>query len=218
MDTILDFIVDNYIWIVIICVFLILVLIGFIADQKIKLKKIREQKSQGVASSDINVPVQESVVQTETVAPAPVAAEPVVNEPIVSNEVIETPTFEPVTSVVEEPITVPEVPEPIVESAVEPVVETVSEPVVEVANDNLFSEPITEEVPQTILDIPDNVADIPAPIQEEVVEPIIEDTEIIEDPEIIDEVSEENIVNRWEPELKTENPEIINEIQIEDSI
>ena len=45
MEMILDFLVDNYIWILIISIFLILVLIGYIADQKIKLKKIKEQKN-----------------------------------------------------------------------------------------------------------------------------------------------------------------------------
>ena len=93
MDTIVDFLVDNYIWVLIISVFLIIVLIGYIADQKRKLKKIKDQKTEEVVNNEINInaPVQEEV-QNINVAPAPVAAEPVATEPInVVPDTIETP-------------------------------------------------------------------------------------------------------------------------------
>lgn len=218
MEMILDFLVDNYIWILIISIFLILVLIGYIADQKIKLKKIKEQKTQGLVSQNVNAPIQE-VVQNNNVVPNPIASEPIVNEPVnVENNVdaIETPTFEPINNVPVE----------------EPIVEPVTEPIIEQPATNLVSEPIIEENTQTILDIPDHVIDVNIPVQEETIpesapielkpmveQPVMDNTEIIEEPEIIEELGTlENVVNTWEPEIATQNQEIINETQNKDSI
>jgi len=242
MDTILDFLVDNYIWVLIISVFLILVLIGYIADQKRKLKKIKQQNVQ-VSDNNINNPVQEAV-QNVNVVPNPVVSEPIVNEPVnIEVNTIETPTFEPINSdisipTVETPVN--EVVEPTIETPIEEITQPIEsievpvekspaiEPVIEQAENSLASEPIIEEVPQTILDIPDNVTDIEIPVQENIVQdenpvieetPIVEDTEIIEEPEIIDETTNtQNIVNTWEPELIQENKDIINQEESKDSI
>lgn len=234
MDTIINFLVDNYIWVLIISIFLIVVLIGYIADQKKKLKNIKEQKVQGVANNEfnINTPVQETV-QNVSVAPAPIAVEPIVNEPAnIVSDTIETPTFEPIstednTPIIETPVS--EVAKPINETPiVEPPINEVTTPIAEPVVNDLISEPIVEETPQTILNIPDNVTDINVPVQENIVSepiaieietPIIEDTEIISEPEIIEEVSiPQNIVNTWEPELSQENKDIVNENEIKDSI
>ena len=221
MDTILDFLVDNYIWVLIISVFLILVLIGYIVDQKKKLKKVKEQEV--VANNEINInsPVQEEV-QNINVVPAPVAAEPVVEQPVSNvTNTIETPTFESINNEPIAPITETPIVETPMTEVVTPVVEnTISEPVVEQPVNDLQSEPIFEEATQTILDIPDNVADIQVPVQENVVSdvepieiqtPIIEDTEIIEEPEVIvEEANTQNVVNSWEPETIQETNDIIN--------
>ena len=191
-------------------VFLILVLIGYIVDQKRKLKKVKEQ---GVANSEVNIntPVQEEV-QNVNVVPAPVAAEPVVEQPVSNvTNTIETPTFEPVAPITETPI---------VET---PMTEVVT-PVVEQPVNDLQSEPIFEEAPQTILDIPDNVADIQVPVQEnaepvEIQTPVIEDAEIIEEPEVIGEpANTQSVVNSWEPEVIQQTNDIINENENKDSI
>ncbi len=234
MDTIVDFLVDNYIWVLIISVFLIIVLIGYIADQKRKLKKVKEQNAQGVTNNEINIntPAQEAV-QNVNVAPAPIAVEPIVNEPInIVPDAIETPTFEPVSNEINESVAESPVSEVVEQPVFEtPVVENpISEeiaPVTEPVND-LISEPIVEEAPQTILDIPDNVTDINVPVQENIISesipieietPVIDDTEIISEPEIIEEISTpQNVVNSWEPELAQENKDIINETEIKDSI
>ena len=230
MEMILEFLVDNYIWVLIISVFLILVLIGYIADQKRKLNNIRKEKEQ-VSTNNVNIPVQEEVQNNEIVQ------NPVISEPInVSDNVVETPSFEPIAG-----DTIPVVEEVSTNNVIEPPIETqtnvletpvidipVEEPVVEQPETDLISEPIFEESPQTILDIPDNVTDIESTVQDnnisiptpiEINTPIIEEPEIIDELEIIDEpVNAENIVNSWEPVLAQENKDIINDEEIKDSI
>ncbi|MBE6153008.1 MAG: hypothetical protein E7166_02100 [Firmicutes bacterium] len=225
MEMILEFLVDNYIWVLIISVFLILVLIGYIADQKRKLNNIRKEKEQ-VSTNNVNIPVQEEVQNNEIVQ------NPVISEPInVSDNVVETPSFEPIAG-----DTIPVVEEVSTNNVIEPPIETqtnvLETPVIDIPVEepetDLISEPIFEESPQTILDIPDNVTDIESTVQDnnisiptpiEINTPIIEEPEIIDELEIIDEpVNAENIVNSWEPVLAQENKDIINDEEIKDSI
>ena len=225
MEMILEFLVDNYIWVLIISVFLILVLIGYIADQKRKLNNIRKEKEQ-VSTNNVNIPVQEEVQNNEIVQ------NPVISEPInVSDNVVETPSFEPIAG-----DTIPVVEEVSTNNVIEPPIETqtnvLETPVIDIPVEepetDLISEPIFEESPQTILDIPGNVTDIESTVQDnnisiptpiEINTPIIEEPEIIDELEIIDEpVNAENIVNSWEPVLAQENKDIINDEEIKDSI
>lgn len=210
MDTILDFLVDNYIWVLIISIFLIVVLIGYIADQKRKLKKIKQQNNQGVVNNNINVntPVAEAVSSN---TPPSVPVQETVNN-TTNNVVAEPQSVEINTPVMETPI-----------EEVAPVVENlVQEPIKEEPTSNLDNTPIVEEAPQTILDIPDNTTDIVTPVVEEVVSNPVENTQsdnlTTENNTIQDVESTPNVVNTWEPELVEENKDIINIEEEKDSI
>lgn len=219
MDVILDFVVEYYIWILVISIFLILVLIGYIADQKKKLKKIREEKNnegQG-ATPQASTSISESVNTVEsqvneTIAPI---VEPTPIETTV-NEVINTPLFEPVkkevagqndvidsslfvpmgdVNVTEEPVALNETPIP--EVINEPVFNSI-EPTIDSVQPEQVAEPIEE-----IIDLNTSFEDT-TPVQNiETIEPI-NNTEVIE--EIVSEP--QNVVNTWEPELIEENKDI----------
>lgn len=103
MNNILDFLVDNYIWVLIICVVLILILIGYIFDQKRKLDKKKQSdipKATEGNTININTPVQDEVKVSNTENLQSVSnnmEQPIVNEPVMqtipNTPVVEEPTF-----------------------------------------------------------------------------------------------------------------------------
>jgi len=235
MDMILDFLVEYYVWVLVISIFLILVLIGYIADQKRKLKKIKEGKNieqpqvQQPVNEVVNTPINDAIVPNVETTPINEVSTPVVEpvaEPIQEqSEVIDSSLFAPIgdTPVPSQPIVEPVVETPVTEinnvdlTPQQEIPSTVVEPVTEVASipetSPVIPEPVYEPV-EEVIDINEPIEQIEVPKQEEapveissVEEPVIE---VIEEPE--------NVVNTWEPELVAENKDIISDETKKDSI
>lgn len=228
MDVILDFIVEYYIWILVISIFLILVLIGYIADQKRKLKKIREEKNNEgqVQTPDVSTPIPEPVNIVEQ--PINEGVAPIVEQtPIETtiNEVVNTPSFESVKE--EEPgqnevidsslfapigdVSIPE------ESAIfseTPVPEIINEPVFNTIEPDVTTEPTVDSVqPEIVAEPVEEIIDLNIPIIEDTPSvQNVETTEPINNTEVIEEIVSEpqSVVNTWEPELIEENKDIIS--------
>ena len=248
MDMILDFLVEYYVWVLVISIFLILVLIGYIADQKRKLKKIKEEKNieqpqvQQPVNEVVNTPINDVVApNVETTPVNEVSTPDVQTAPI--NEVV-TPVVEPISEpiqqqseVIDSSLFAPigDTPVP-AQPVMEPVIET---PVTEINNVDLTPQ---QEIPSALAEPITEVASVPETspvIQEPVYEPVEEVIDINEPIEQIDvpkqeeapveipsveepiiEVIDEpqNVVNTWEPELVVENKDIISDATNKDSI
>ena len=232
MDMILDFLVEYYVWVLIISVFLILVLIGYIADQKRKLKKIKEgknieqvqpqQPSEPVAEPvSVNTPVNDVVTPSVEATPVSEVINTPINDSVVQNVEV-TPVMENVVS--QEPIQsevidsslfapigdTPVIPQPEVTN-VEPIEEVISEPQIDLTN-NVSEE--TVEAPTIDINEPIEQIEIP---ETEIIE-TIEPTNITEPVSEVVISEPENIVNTWEPELTVENKDIISDETEKDSI
>ena len=99
LETIMNFINENTTLLIIICVFLIFVLIGYLIDNSIKTKRLERQMSEEVPSSPepevIDTPIEEKKeeVVEETKVEEPVVEEvPVIEETPVPE--VEVPTEE----------------------------------------------------------------------------------------------------------------------------
>ena len=111
LETIMNFINENTTLLIIICVFLIFVLIGYLIDNSIKTKRLERQMSEEVPSSPepevIDTPieekkeevVEETKVEEPVVEEVPVIEETPVPEVEVPTEEVETPVEEPVEEV-----------------------------------------------------------------------------------------------------------------------
>ena len=107
LETIMNFINENTTLLIIICVFLIFVLIGYLIDNSIKTKRLERQMSEEVPSSPepevIDNPIEEKKeeVVEETKVEEPVVEEvPVIEETAVPTEEVENE--EPVVETTEE--------------------------------------------------------------------------------------------------------------------
>ena len=127
------FINENTMLLIGICIFLILVLIGYLIDNSIKTRKLEKEEAKKAAEEPVapvvpevseavieTTPVINDVVETEEKiiekSPADLKAE-VITEPVVETPVVSEPVVEPV---VEEPVVAPVEPTPA------PVIETES--------------------------------------------------------------------------------------------
>ena len=112
LETIMNFINENTTLLIIICVFLIFVLIGYLIDNSIKTKRLERQMSEEVPSSPepevIDTPIEEK------------------KEEVVEETKVEEPVVEEVPVIEETPVPEVEVPTEEVENE-EPVVETTEE-------------------------------------------------------------------------------------------
>ena len=100
LETIMNFINENTTLLIIICVFLIFVLIGYLIDNSIKTKRLERQMSEEVPSSPepevIDTPIEEKKEEVkEEIIEEPKVEEPVVEE-ITAPKEDEVPTVEPV--------------------------------------------------------------------------------------------------------------------------
>lgn len=122
LETIMNFINENTTLLIIICVFLIFVLIGYLIDNSIKTKRLERQMSEDIPSNPepevIENPIEEKkeepVVEevkieepaveettTEEEIEVPVEEETPVEEPVIPTEEVEEPVQEEIT---EEPV------------------------------------------------------------------------------------------------------------------
>ena len=104
LETIMNFINENTPLLIIICVFLIFVLIGYLIDNSIKTRKMEKQMLQGNTDDILDNPV-------EPVKEVPVVNEPVLEptptapiEPEVAEIKVEEPVIEEPTTPIEEPV------------------------------------------------------------------------------------------------------------------
>ena len=135
LNTVMNFINENTTLLIIICVFLIFVLVGYLIDNSVKSRKMAKKRE---LEGNTGVVVEETTIQ-----------EPVV-QPIEQN--VETQVEKPVINSIEEdvqPIVEPIIPEPVQPKPVEDTVEEESNNYIE-AND---SEPLDEIKTTTFDDI-----------------------------------------------------------------
>lgn len=189
----MEFIMDNYIWIMIILGVALLACIGYVVDKrekKVKNKKIEElSNEQNVVVPTIEQTpnqVEEVVVQPveEVIENTEITEQPSVEETVIAEEVVQ-----PVEEVVETPIEQqteelvqePQIEEIKVEEMVAPVEEeTVIEPALEplVEEENTESVNITEEVKEPTFEEIESFE----PISEEVLEEPVEELTPVEQP------------------------------------
>lgn len=118
----MNYIIDNYVMFIAITIFLLMVVIGFVAE---KTEFGRKPKKEKEAEKPVVIePVKEEMVNVDTALETPVVAEPTVEETVI--EPFAEPVMEEVTTL------------PVIEEAV------VSEPLEAVAISEL---PVTEEKP-----------------------------------------------------------------------
>ena len=156
LENIMNFINENTTLLIVICVFLIFVLIGYLIDNSIKTRRLAKMEAQkGNATPEpINEPIKEKAVETKVEEPAPVVVEEVKTP---ETKVEEVPVVEPEEPSVEE---VPVVEEPV--QVVEPVVpETPVEPIPSVEEPSYENEN-TVEVPVIPVELP-TVSEISVP-------------------------------------------------------
>lgn len=156
LENIMNFINENTTLLIVICVFLIFVLIGYLIDNSIKTRRLAKMEAQkgNTTPEPINEPIKEKVVETKVEEPAPAVVEEVKAPETKAEEV---PVVEPEVPSVEE---VPAQEEPV--QVVEPVVpETPVEPIPSVEEPSYENEN-NVEVPAIPVELP-TVSEISVP-------------------------------------------------------
>lgn len=176
-----DFIVNNYVWIVIVCLFIIFTLIGYMADKSSKAKKEKKTvKPASIQNQNTNI---ETNKEAETVSKvSDDKNEQVLNTEIENNTQTETPKQENVT------------PQENNQNL------TLDELIAKNSNDTSYVK-LPEENNETSNNV-DNTETI-SNENEKVSEEIKKDEEV--KPEV------KTVHNSWEPELEEENKDIITE-------
>lgn len=213
LENIMNFINENTTLLIIICVFLIFVLIGYLIDNSIKTRKL-EKQMQMDANEDTDVPVQNEVVAEEVATTNTVEepsidpnteinldfsnqdevktsdVEPTEEVPVMPDLPEVPPLDDPVLPTVEEPVSVePEVEAPVVtEIPAEPISNEVTvDPAI---NDLLLRDFANNGVNNVDLD--NNVTDVPV-VPETPVEPIVPTVEPVSVEPVVEPKKEESI-------------------------
>ena len=131
-----DFLIDNYIWIIVVIVLIIITIIGFLADKK----KEKGTKEEAPAANPEGTPAEPAVAPVSPVEPTPLAAPPVANptmtplDPMaqvnpMNNTVPMAPAVGDVLPVMNQPVApaVPIEPVPSANASPEPVIPPLSE-------------------------------------------------------------------------------------------
>lgn len=206
MEQLNEFMVNNYIWITIVCLFLIFTLIGYMADKsKNKDEGSKEQKKVKPTPIVKNEEVKEIVNNGEVTN-----NEENINPESVNN--IEIPTQVEESKPVENEIEEPKFEEPIItteekeeinniENEEEPVQKSLEELIAE----NELAETSNNDINVEQTEITEEQKKIEENVEETVNEEIPKDADV---------------VNAWEPELTVENKEIVaeNDDEKKDSI
>ena len=184
LNTVMNFINENTTLLIIICVFLIFVLVGYLIDNSVKSRKMAKKREQGLNNE---VVVEEATIETP------------VDQPIEQEVTIEqNDVVEPIQPIAEEIQPEPEVqetiiPEPIQveEDLVQPIELSESEPLDDIKTTNFddidYEEPNVDITPDIMIN--EEVEPSPA-LPEENTEPTtVEANEISIDPEINDLLS-----------------------------
>ncbi|MBQ4262880.1 MAG: hypothetical protein IJB83_01375 [Bacilli bacterium] len=219
MESIFNFLADNYIYFMIAAGILAIALIGFLIDGKKKQKKEEIAGVPTMQAMNTQNTVQPTVAQTQTEQP---------NAQVVNEELVAEPTLtfdEPANQVepesifnIPEPTNAPTIGEPITMPATQEVVsEPVQEPIVEPVNiaqpvqTSQVNEPVIDSAP--VVDVPEvtpvenNASEPVVPVVEE---PVINEPVAIQQVEIPEIMPTEQIVNNEETFIApaTQMPEV----------
>ena len=208
MESILNFLFDNYVWVLIIGLIIIITLIGFIVDTKKKQKKLENISKDNIETNLEQINVNNAVTSSNTsnqnvVEPANIepVQENIINNPMPDNtlnqNVVEPTNIESVQeNIISNPMPDNTLNQNIVEPAnIEPVQENfISNPM----PDNTLNQNIVE--PTNIEQIQDNISTNIFPEQINVQPSTYEPTDII-----VEEIQTQNVPNNWEPTMKTDN-------------